>query len=239
MTRHIELQPGGTVSVTASNQDTINQGELNKHYQDGIREGEKRGVRNLLEAEADVDMYAEANQELIEELAIAKGAAKLSDDVARKLNGTVNELDSQVYQLKQKVERLEKQRNTLANNYDGHLASCKDVFEKLDSFERQAAAAGKQGVEWMRRHDEVKVENEALWVQLSTCKGNWEAKNDEAVRLTERVELLKLELEGAYEERDQLSAGLQAADQNYADLQRMVGRALRIDPYFNTNVGPF
>jgi chromosome segregation ATPase len=161
----------------------------------------------LLATEQDVEMYAEANQELIEELNRAKAAAKLSDDVARKLNGTTNELDSQVYQLKREVERLEKQRNTLANNYDGHLASCKTVFEKLDSFERQAAAAGKRGVEWMRRHDEVKVENESLRVQLSTCKANWRAKNDEAVRL---------------------SAALQAADQNYADLQRMVGEAMRV-----------
>lgn len=138
---------------------------------------------DLLDAEADVEMYAEANRELIDEV-------KLHADAAKKLRAKNEDLLHH--------NRLIDRQNNILN-----------------------------------------VEADALRVQLSTCERNWQAKNDEAVRYEENYAALVDDLGVVKAERDQLSHALQAADQNYTDLQRMVGQALKAHPHFNPSIGPF
>ncbi len=126
-----------------------------------------------------------------------------------------------------------------AKNLEREVDQLLDTIEEQDEDMERLNAALEAAASWEARFQRQVLRREqadekvgALEQAVDKWRNDWTEQRNVAASAAARVTELADQLLEVEYERDQLRQALIVADQNYADLQRMVGEALSTHPHF-------
>lgn len=226
------LLPGDTVKVEAATGPSLDDyNKLSKKL--ALAQGKRdENFRALRQVQADYDSHLKACRDRFDQL-----------DQLTKWEREAQYWKERHDSREETVNTALAEVNLWQQRFDRQVLKREQAEYRVGALEQARAHAVDAKNELSGVIDELRDELSAARNAVDKWRNDWTEQRNVAASAAARVTELSAALEDVIAERDSLRLGLQAADQNHADLQRMVGEALKMHSYFHpsaaTEEAPF